>query len=326
MKFLIQRIVDINLLLGLLLIIHPVLASSSVSWSNWVAQLRHEAIAEGINPQLFDYIFSEMQPNEKNIYHYRNQPETRLTYYKYRDTRGNKSRIKLGRIEYQKHKQLINTIGAQYGVDPCFIVTLWGMESSFGRVVGDFDVIRSLATLAYGSKRSKFFRKELLIALHMVNDGHIALEDFKGEWAGASGQTQFLPSSWYKYAIDYNLDGRKDIWRTYSDVFASIANYLRENGWQYKQPVLVKITLPVYFNRNLFGLNTVKTVREWRHLGVQIKPGQPIPDENLPASIIRPYGGPAMMIFNNFRVLLRWNYSLYFAGTVNYVANKICSP
>lgn len=326
MKFLIQRTVIINLLLGLVLTIQPSIAKPGISWRAWVAQLRHEAIAEGINPQLFDYIFSEMQPSKKIIYYDRNQPETRLTYYQYRDTRGDQSRIKLGRTEYQKHKQLIDEIGAQYGVDPCFIVTLWGMESNYGRVLGDFVVIRSLATLAYDSRRSKFFRRELLLALHMVNDGHITFEDFKGEWAGASGQTQFLPSSWYKYAIDYDLDGRKDIWRTYSDIFASIANYLRKNGWRYRQPVLVKIVLPVHFNRYLLGLRNAKKVREWLHLGIQIKPGQPIPDENLHASIIRPYGGPAMMIFNNFRVLLRWNYSLFFAGTVNYVANKICSP
>ncbi len=326
MKFLIQRSVVINLLLGLLLLItQPILARSNVSWRVWVAQLRHEAIAQGINPQLFDYIFSEMQPSQKHIHYDRSQPETRLTYYKYRNTRGNQYRIILGRKEYSKHKQLIDTIGAQYGVDPCFIVTIWGMESSFGRFVGNFDVIRSLATLAYDSRRSEFFRKELLLALRMVNDGHITLEDFKGEWAGASGQAQFLPSSWYKYAVDYNLDGRKDIWRTYSDIFASIANYLRENGWQYKQPVLAKVTLPAHFGRYLLGLDNIRTIREWQYLGVRIKPGQPIPDENLPASIIQLYGGPPMMIFNNFRVLLSWNYSLFYAGTVNYVANKICS-
>jgi membrane-bound lytic murein transglycosylase B len=325
MKFLIQRIVTITLLLGLVLITQPVLAKPGVSWRDWVAQLRLEAVAEGIKPQLFDYIFSEMQPSEKHIRYDRSQPETRLTYYQYRDTRGNQYRITSGRKEYSKHKQLIDTIGFQYGVDPCLIVTIWGMESNFGRVVGDFDVIRSLATLAYDSRRSEFFHKELLLALHMVNEGHIALEDFKGEWAGANGQAQFLPSSWYKYAVDYNLDGNRDIWRTYSDIFASIANYLRENGWQYKQPVLIEVTLPAHFSNYLLDLDNIKTIREWLYLGVQIKSGQAIPDENLPASIIQLYGGPPMMIFNNFRVLLSWNYSLFYAATVNYVTNEICS-
>ena len=294
------------------------------AWQAWVQIFREEAITSGIRPGLFDYIFKDMQPSAKHIRLDRSQPETRLTYYKYRNTRGDLYRIKLGQKEYRRYVTLLNAVGAQYRVSPCFIVSLWGLESSYGRFMGNFDVIRSLSTLAYDGRRSDFFRKELLLALHMVNDGHIALKDFKGEWAGASGQSQFLPSSWHRYAVDYNLDGRKDIWKTHADIFASIANYLLQNGWQQGEPVFIEVILPQGFDTALLGYDHEKTVQEWRSLGIRIKSGQPIVDDRLIASMITPYGGPTMMVFNNFRVLLKWNYSSFYAGTVDYVAKNIC--
>ena len=316
-----KRIMTIGLFISLLLCGSPVFARNNSSWKTWVRNLRKEAIADGIRPQLFDQVFYGMTPSSKHIRLDRTQPETRLTYYKYRNTRADKYRITIGRIKYKKHKQLLHEIGQRYGVSPCFIVALWGLESSYGHFVGNFDVIRSLATLAYDGRRSAFFHKELLLALHMLNDGHIRRADFKGEWAGASGQAQFLPSSWYKYAVDYNRDGFKDIWKTYADIFASIANYLVQNGWATNEPVLTPVILPANFNKRLLGLNHNKTVREWQNLGVQIKH-----DINpyLYASIIHPYGGPVFMIFNNYKVLLEWNYSLFYAATVNYTANNIC--
>ena len=296
------------------------------SWSSWVKELRQEAIADGIRPQLFDSVFHNMQPSRKHIHLDRTQPERRLTYYKYRNTRGDAYRIRLGRKYYRKHRDLINRIGQQYGVDPCIIVALWGLESSYGHYMGNFNVIRSLATLSYDSRRSAFFRKELLLALHMLNDGVIEYHEFKGEWAGASGQPQFLPSSWYKYAVDHNYDGLKDIWKTYPDIFASIANYLSTNGWQSHQPIAIPVTLPRHFDRSLMGLKKQqRTVQQWFSLGVRPKSTAILPNNyNLYASLVQPYGGPVFMAFNNYRTLLSWNYSLFYAGTVNYVAQKIC--
>ncbi|MCK4608110.1 MAG: lytic murein transglycosylase [Gammaproteobacteria bacterium] len=305
----------------------PTLAATNqnTSWQAWVKNLRTEAVTEGINPQLFDRIFHNMTPSAKHIRLDRNQPETRLTYYKYRNTRANNYRIKLGQKLYRKHKVLLDKIGQDFGVSPCYIVTLWGLESSYGRYMGDFKVTRSLATLAYDSRRGPFFRKELLLALHMINDGHVVHETWVGEWAGASGQSQFLPSSWYKYAVDYDNDGFKDIWKNYPDIFASIANYLRENGWETGQPVLVKVSLPHNFNHNLLGLKHEKPVYDWQNLGVKINNNYPIPNPHLMASVIEPYGGPVFMVFNNYKVLLRWNYSLFYAATINYTAANICN-
>jgi len=291
------------------------------SWHNWIQQVKHEAISQGIEPQLLNRAFDNMTPSKKHLRLDRNQPEKRLTYLKYRNTRGDAFRIKLGRREYRKHKQLLNAVGHSFGVSPCFIVAIWGLESSYGRFRGNFPVIRSLATLAYDARRSAFFRKELFLALHILNEGHIELHRFKGEWAGATGQAQFLPSSWFNYAVDYDRDGRKDIWETYGDIFASIANYLSQNGWQTGQPCSMVASLPHNFDRSLLTLKITKTVRAWEQLGV--RPHGTV-NLNLPVSIIHPHGGPDMLIFNNFKVLMKWNYSSYYAGTVEYMAQKIC--
>lgn len=323
MKFL-KKLIGITFATLLIISSLAYARTNQPNWHKWLKELRQEAIADGMNPNLFDKIFHNMKPNKRLLRLDRTQPETRLTYYKYRNTRGDAYRIKLGHREYKRHKKLLKQIGRQYGVDPCIIVAIWGLESSYGRYMGNFNVIRSLTTLAYDSRRSVFFRKELLLALRMVNEGHVDVENFKGEWAGASGQSQFLPSSWYKYAVDYDLDGRKDIWQTHGDIFASIANYLRSNNWQTNQPRKIEVILPSNFNSNLIGLTHTKTIQEWHHLGIQIKIGQQWPNKNLNASIIYPYGGPYFMVFNNFKTLLSWNYSTYYAGTVDYVARKIC--
>lgn len=300
------------------------IADTHISWGNWVKQLRQEALSEGIRPDLLDHIFFHMKPSTQHIQLDRNQPEKRISYQQYRNTRGDAYRIKIGQKEFQKHHQLLQQIGQDLGVDPCVITALWGLESSYGRVMGNFNVIQSLATLSFDHRRSNFFRKQLLLALHMVNDGIIPYEDFKGEWAGASGQTQFLPSSWYLYAVDYDHNGKKDIWNSYPDIFASIANYLKQNGWIYKQLILVPVDLASTFDQHLIGLDTVKTVQEWLNLGVRPNTNHYIA-QKAPASIVAPDGGPTWMVLNNFNTLMKWNHSIYYAGTVAFVAQKICS-
>lgn len=312
----------LNLLIAFFCLI-PALSNAQrqQSWHNWIQQVKQEAISQGIDPQVLDRAFKNMTPSQKHLRLDRSQPEKRITYLKYRNTRGDAFRIKLGKSEYRKHKQLLDTVGHTFGVSPCFIVAIWGLESSYGRFRGNFPVIRSLATLAYDSRRSAFFRKELFLALHILNEGHIELHRFKGEWAGATGQAQFLPSSWFKYAVDYNRDGRKDIWETYGDIFASIANYLAQNGWKTGQPCSIVVSLPRNFDQSLLTLKVTKTAHAWEQLGVRSHSSI---NPNLPASIIHPHGGPDMMVFNNFKVLMKWNYSSYYAGTVEYMAHKIC--
>ncbi len=301
------------------------LAANQSTWRNWVQELRQEAVHEGISENLFDSVFDRMRaPSRKVKSLSKSQPEHRLTFQKYRKSRASNYRVLIGKRKYKKFKPLLNEVGKQYGVDPCFIVSIWGMETSYGSYMGNFPVLKSLATLAYDSKRKDFFRKQLIYALHIVNDGHVSLSDYKGEWAGASGQPQFLPSSWVDYAVDYNHDGKKDIWRTHSDVFASIANYLKQKGWQSNEPWAMKVSLPRNFDMNLEGRKIQKTVSEWSRLGVRMPDGSALPYQNLEASIVKPYGGPALLAFKNFRVIMRYNNSTYYAGSIGYMADKIC--
>ncbi len=295
------------------------------NWSTWVAQVRKEALEQGISPQVFDTAFADIHEPSRQVKGLaRSQPEHRLTYTKYRNSRVDAYRIAIGRKEYKKNQVLIDEIGRKYGVDPCFIMSFWGMETSYGSYMGNFPVIKSLATLAYDSNRTPFFRKELFLALHILNDGHVTMARFKGEWAGASGQPQFLPSSWVKYAVDYDGDGRKDIWDSKPDVFASIANYMKINGWQTGEPWAMYVKLPANFDSKLEGKSIVKPVSEWNAMGVRLESGEPLPYQNLQASIVQPNGGPVFLAYPNYKMILRYNNSIYYAGAIGYLADKIC--
>lgn len=295
-------------------------------WKQWVAALRVDAIADGIKPSVFDEAFKDVHAPSKSIMQYdRAQPEKRLPFLKYRNTRADAYRIKLGQQELLKNKALLNEVSQQYGVSPCFIMSFWGLETSYGRFMGSFPVIQSLATLAYDQRRGDFFRGQLLHALHILNEGHVDPAKFKGEWAGASGHPQFLPSSWHKYAVDQNGDGHKDIWTTMPDVFASISNYLIQNGWKPNEPWAIPVNVssaaqPYVATKQQLSLE------QWRKMGVTIADGRPWPeDQNLMAELILPDGGPAFLAFNNFNVIMKWNRSNYYAGTVGYMAEKICN-
>ncbi len=302
-------------------------ATKQLSWNDWVKELRSQAIAEGISPQVFDDAFKGLRPDRRTLNLEKSQPEKRLTYLKYRNSRGSKYRIHLGKQMYKKHGDTLNAVGQSYGVDPCYILSFWGLESAYGTYMGNFPVIKSLATLAYKShtpKRQKFFRNELILALGILQEGHVTNNNFKGEWAGASGHPQFLPSSWRKFAVDYNQDGNKDIWRTKEDAFASIANYLVGNGWETGGQWGVQVNMPRGMDESLLGYKTHKTVADWQAMGVHPVNGQSFPAADKRAYLIEPYGGPAYLVFNNFRVIMRYNNSTFYAGTVAYIADSIC--
>lgn len=309
----------------LLFLIQPIQASQQ-NWSSWVADVRREALAQGISPAVFDKAFANIhEPSRRVRGLSRTQPEHRLTFTKYLHSRADLYRIVMGRKHYNKNKSLLEEIGARYGVDPCFIVAFWGMESSYGSYMGNFPVINSLATLAYDSNRREFFRKQLFLALHILQGGHVSLANFKGEWAGASGQPQFLPSSWMEYAVDYDGDGRKDIWQSKPDIFASIANYMKKNGWQVGEPWAVLVKLPSRFDKNLLGKTIIKPTKEWSLLGVRTEKGQILPHPELLASLVQPNGGPVFLAYPNYKMILRYNNSIYYAGAIGYMADKICN-
>lgn len=299
--------------------------SYAQTWVSWISDLRQEAVNKGISPELFDTAFANVhEPNQKIKHFQKSQPEKRLTYTKYLKTRVNSYRIIMGQKNYLKNKEILEKIGDVYGVDPCFITAFWGMETSYGTYMGDFPVIQSLATLAYDSTRTAFFRKELLLALKILSEGHVSLKDFKGEWAGASGQPQFLPSSFYRYAVDFDEDGRKNIWTSKPDVFASIANYMKQNGWKKGEPWAIKVKIPANFDKNLQGKKIVKPVAEWNALGVRTVDGKELPYSHLSSSIIEPHEGPIFLALPNYKMILKYNNSIYYAGAIGYLADHIC--
>jgi membrane-bound lytic murein transglycosylase B len=228
----------------------------------------------------------------------------------------------------KRYPTWLKRVERQYGVQRRFIVALWGIETNYGEHTGSFPVIHSLVTLAYDGRRSTYFRKELLNALHILDNGHLSLEEMKGSWAGAMGQCQFMPSSFNRYGIDADGDSRIDIWKSIPDVFASTANYLDQAGWKDDQTWGRPVRLPEIFDYSLAGLETRLSLSRWQVLGVRRINGRSLPKrKDLTASLIIPDGsdGPAYLVYDNFRNLLAWNRSEAFAVAVGTLADGISS-
>ncbi|HSK40595.1 MAG TPA: lytic murein transglycosylase, partial [Arenibaculum sp.] len=206
-------------------------AGAATDFAAWVGDLRREAVGRGISTCVLDAALHGVAPLPRVIELDRKQPERTITFARYLDRVVTPARVRRGRALHAEHRALLEEIGHRYGVQPRFIVALWGIETDFGRNTGGFDVIAALATLAYDGRRSAYFRSELLDALEILEQGHVRPEAMKGSWAGAMGQCQFMPSSFRRYAVDADGDGRRDIWSTLPDVFASTANYLGQAGW-----------------------------------------------------------------------------------------------
>ncbi len=207
-------------------------ARAASDFDNWLAGLRKEALASGISAAVFDSALAGVQPKKRVVELDRSQPEFKLTLKRYLANTISAARVKKGRALRDQHQQLLADIGREYGVQPRYILALWGIESAFGQHKGGFFVPQALATLAYDGRRAAYFRKELLNALKILQEGHIDQARMMGSWAGAMGQPQFMPSSFLAYAEDWNKDGRRDIWTDEQDVFASVAHYLQQAGWR----------------------------------------------------------------------------------------------
>jgi membrane-bound lytic murein transglycosylase B len=249
-----------------------------------------------------------------------------MTFVQYRDRVINNDRVEQGRQRIAQHREILGRVSEQFGVPARFIVALWGLETSYGANMGGFKIIDALATLAYDGRRSQFFRTELLAALRILDQGHIAPERMMGSWAGAMGQSQFMPSSFLQYAVDFDGDGRRDIWTSQPDVFASAANYLARNGWVRAGGWGMAVQLPQGFDpAGNTGLDVRRTVAAWKAMGVRATGGGDLPGDTTDASLVQPDGprGEAFLALENYRVIMRWNRSLYFATSVGILADRI---
>ncbi len=313
------------LIVGLLtlVVVSPVLGEAN--FDEWVQAFKSEAIEKGISSSLADQAFEGVAPIPRIIDLDRKQPEGRMTFGEYRKKIVSKIRIQRGREMMAQHRDLLREVGQHYGVQPRFIVALWGIETNYGQNTGGYSVVNALATLAFDGRRSQYFRTELLNAFRILQDGHISLEDMKGSWAGAMGQCQFMPSSFLRLAVDYDRDGRKDIWKTPADVFASAANYLAKSGWRGEQTWGRQAKLPKAFKSNDANLKIKKSLATWQEIGVRRRNGKSLPVANMKGSVVLPdgQGGPAFLVYDNFRVIMKWNRSTYFATSVGLLADAI---
>jgi membrane-bound lytic murein transglycosylase B len=301
------------------------------SFEDWLVGLRAEARDKGIAESTLDAALTGIAPIPRVIELDRKQPEFTLTFEEYLELVVPPARQSKARARLNEHNTILNEVGGAYGVQPRFIVALWGIETDFGRVLGGFDVIPALATLAYDGRRSAYFRSELLHALRILDEGHISVEEMKGSWAGAMGQSQFMPSSFNAYAQDYDGDGRQDIWATQADVFASAANYLKRVGWNDKLTWGRRVSLPetgAASPANAMALHDAKTWKglgEWASLGVTRTDGTTLPDRNIEARLVLPdeADGPAYLVYRNYEAILKWNRSNYFAIAVGTLSDSM---
>ena len=302
-------------------------AAEDNGFTAWLHGLRGEALEQGISAATLDRALSGVAPIPRVLELDRRQPELTLTFARYVELVVPTARVEKGRRILAENRSFLDALEATYGVPPEMLVALWGAESEFGTHTGTFPVVGALATLAYDGRRSAYFRKELLGALRIVDAGHIEPDAMRGSWAGAMGQTQFMPSTFLSYAIDQDGDGRRDIWTNPKDALASAANYLARVGWRRGQGWSEPVLLPTGFDPSLASIEIVKPLAQWRALGLSARDGTPIGESDLPASVVIPDGaqGPAYLVYENFRVLMRWNRSIHFAAAVGILAESVAT-
>src|SRR5215471_659755 len=299
--------------------------AAEADFGTWLAGVRQEAIAQGLRPQSVARALAGVHQIDRVLELDRRQPETTLTFEQYIDLVVSADRLEEGRERLRENRPLLEQVSRRYGVQPRFIVALWGIESNYGKRSGDFHEISALATLAYDGRRSAYFRKELMAAIKIVDQGWIRPEDMLGSWAGAMGQCQFMPSSYLQFAVSFSGDGRRDIWHRREDIFASIANYLAHSGWHGDETWGRRVLLPTGFDTSLAGPSNRKPLAEWQRLGIRAIDGRDLMTRERDAALLLPDGptGPALLAFDNFRATLRWNNSSYFAAAVGYLADGV---
>ena len=296
-----------------------------ISFIQYVEGLKKEAIALGIDKEVVKNAFEDVEFLHRSVTSDKQQPEFKMTLDTYIPRAVPKWKIKQAKEAYKKHYKLLHKIGKEYSVQPRFIVALWGVETNFGKLTGRYYIISSLSTMAYEGRREALFKEQLFAALTILEEGHITQDKFIGSWAGAMGQVQFMPTSYLNYAVDYDGDGKKDIWNTPADVFASAANYLKTEGWNNRETWGRQVQIPKNFNVKLAGIDKHKSLAQWQALGVRRFEGENLPNVNLNASIVIPddKNGRIYLAYNNYKVLMHWNHSYYFATAVSFLSEHI---
>tara|TARA_Y100001960_G_scaffold307215_1_gene363277 strand:+ start:123 stop:1136 length:1014 start_codon:yes stop_codon:yes gene_type:complete len=304
------------------------ISNDNLDYDKWLINLRIESLKQGISPEIFDNAMKSVKIIKKINQLDAKQPEKKITFKEYLNRTVSKKRIELGKINYLKFKKQLDEISLIYKVQPRFIVAIWGIETNYGSYTGNFPVISALTTLAYKGRRSNFFRKQLIAALHILNNGNIELKNMHGSWAGAMGQSQFMPTSYLKYAQDFDNDGKKDIWNNKLDIFASIAFYLKSHGWDNNRTWGREVIVPDSLLKNKDFLNLKnKTLKFWSDKNILMLNRNKLPKINLKANIIIPdsTSNKTFLIYNNYTKIKKYNNSNYYALSVGILSDRIAN-
>lgn len=321
-----MRFIPITLLLTAILFGYSVVTDDN--FTRWKADFRQTALEQGVRPEVLDTAFTGLLPNRKVLRLDAHQPEFTRAIWDYLDHTVSAERIAAGKQRLVEYADLLDEIVAEYGVAREYLVAIWGMESSFGEHTGNYEMVRSLATLAYNGreKRREFWGKQLVAGLHILQQGDISMIDLRGSWAGALGHTQFIPTTFMDYAVDFDGDGRRDLKNSIPDALASTANYLVESGWRSQQRWGEEITLPADFDWHLADPRIRKSAVQWAaRYKITRKNGEPLSGGIDPAYILLPAGhhGPAFMIYPNFKAIRRYNNAVSYALAVGHLADRL---
>ena len=300
-------------------------APAGSDFNDFLARVRRDAQAQGIRPATIDIAFRQIQFLPRVVELDRKQPERRMTFSEYLGKVVTQQRLDEAREKLVENWELLQRVWQRYKVQPQFLIALWGVESNFGRTMGTYKVPAALATLAYEGRRGAMFRAELIAALKIIDQGHIGAESMVGSWAGAMGQCQFMPTTFLSYAVDFSGDGRRDIWTNRADVLGSIGHFVSRLGWRGSESWGRTVVVPGNFDTRLAGLDSRRPIAEWARLGVRPAGGAAFSGGEPAASLVLPDGlsGTALLVFDNFRAIKKWNNSNYFAAAVGYIADSI---
>ena len=298
--------------------------SEAQRFATWLAAFRQDALAAGIRDTTLQATLDQARFLPRTIALDRSQPEFTRSIWDYLDSAVSATRVSNGQARLAQVRADADAASGRFGVPPAVLAAVWGMESNYGQNFGDVPVIDALATLAFEGRRAAWAKGELIAALRIVQQGDIDRDHMVGSWAGAMGQTQFMPSAFLAHAVDADGDGRRDIWRSMPDVLASTANYLRKAGWASDEPCAPELRLPADFNPERADPDTRQDSAQWATEGLLLADGSPLP-AMAQASVLQPAGatGPAFLVGRNFRAVLRYNNATSYALGVCLLAQRI---
>jgi membrane-bound lytic murein transglycosylase B len=310
-------------------------AVSLPPFETWLSDVRSEALTRGIRQDVVDAAFADLQPVAQILDRDRTQAEFTLDLTSYLKRRLTRATLRTAQRMHAEHRELLDSVGKKYGIQPRIITAVWGLESNFGRFAGVRPTIPALATLAYDQRRGPLFRGELFSALEIVNRGDIELANLRGSWAGALGQPQFMPSTYLKFSQDFDGDGRRDIWTSLADVFASVAFYLREHGWSETATWGREVAVPkarraaiLKLPRREDGCRAERALTEpmsldrWRKLGVKTTANGPLPGGKIDASMVTD-GARFFLVYKNYEALLAYNCATSYALSVALLSDRL---